>query len=34
MNTLFISKAYWGRLEGTLIFEFYFYLKSVAQSSF
>ena len=32
-NTLFNSKAYCGCLQGTLIFEFHFYYKSVTESS-
>ena len=31
---IFNSEAYWDCLQGTLIFEFHFYYKSIAQSSF
>ena len=33
MTTLLNSEAYWGCLQGILIFEFHFYYKSVTQSS-
>ena len=33
MNNLFNSEAYWGCLQGTLIFEFHFYNKSMTHSS-
>ena len=33
MNTLFNSEAYWGCLQGTLIYEFNFYYKPVTHSS-
>ena len=33
MNTLLNSEAYWGCLQGILIFEFHFYYKSVTLSS-
>ena len=34
MNTLFNTAAYWGRFQGTLIFQLHFDYKSMAQSSF
>ena len=34
MDTLFNSAVYWGCFQGTLIFEFYFDYKPMAQCSF